>query len=228
MIRWLLAFVVIAAAAWWLATPRRTVFDQAAPTAADTASGAPVSDTPTSTVTIRGCDTPARLAAEDGTVQSEAPSTLSPIKLGRGMLKPLAGFSVAARVLSRKEYGSGREADFSPVDLALGWGRMRDDDVLSHLDIRQSGRWYHYSWSGLPPIPPDEIVRSSANMHMIPSNDTIAAALDAVEEDDRVRIDGWLVQVEANDGWRWRSSLSRDDSGAGACEVIYVCAVTRQ
>ena len=44
---------------------------------------------------------------------------------------------------------------------------------------------------------------------------------------DRVRINGWLVEANAADGWRWRSSTSRDDSGGGACEVVYVCSISR-
>ncbi len=71
-------------------------------------------------------------------------------------------------------------------------------------------------------------MRSSANMHLVPANDAVADALAAVDAGDRVRIDGWLVQIDATDGWRWRSSLTREDSGAGACELIYVCAVTRR
>ena len=67
-------------------------------------------------------------------------------------------------------------------------------------------------------------------MHMIPASDEVAAALNRIKRDDRVRIDGWLVQVDADDGWRWRSSLTRDDSGGGggACELVFVCAVTRE
>ena len=61
-----------------------------------------------------------------------------------------------------------READYAPTDLALGWGRMTEDAVVARLDIRQSGRWYRYRWQGDPPIPLAEIVRSSANMHMVP------------------------------------------------------------
>jgi hypothetical protein len=34
------------------------------------------------------------------------------------------------------------------------------------------------------------------------------------------------VQVNTPDGWRWRSSLTREDTGGGACEVVYVCAVS--
>lgn len=218
MLRWLLLFIAIAAAAWWLATP------------SSPPGGANPSSLTSTAVThaASDCRPPPRLAGADGAVQSDAPSDMSPFALANATAKPLAGFSVAARVLSRREYGSDREADFAPLDLALGWGRMREDAVLSQLDISQGGRWYRYRWSAQPPLPPDEIARSSANMHMIPASPSVAAALADVEEGDAVRIDGWLVQVNASDGWRWRSSLTREDTGGGACEVVYVCAVTRR
>lgn len=215
MVRWLLLFIAIAAAAWWLATP-------SSPQGA-----APLSSTAI-THAATACRPPPRLAGGDGAVQSDAPGGMSPFALANATAQPLAGFSVAARVLSRREYGNDREADFAPLDLALGWGRMREDGVLSQLDISQGGRWYRYRWSAQPPLPPDEIARSSANMHMIPASPSVAAALADVEEGDAVRIDGWLVQVNAADGWRWRSSLTREDTGGGACEVVYVCAVTRR
>jgi len=31
-----------------------------------------------------------------------------------------------------------------------------------------------------------------------------------------------LVEVKAQDGWTWRSSLSREDTGNGACELMLV------
>jgi len=218
MLRWLFLFIAIAAAAWWVGTPSAT-----APFPSSSSATMPSAPR----LSVVACVPPTRLAGEDGAVQSDAPGGMTPFPLSKASAKPLAGFSVAARVLSRKAYGSGREADFSPVDLALGWGPMRDDAVLSQLDISQSGRFYRYRWSDQPPIPPDDIVRSSANMHLVPANSAVADALDAVDAGDRVRIDGWLVQIDANDGWRWRSSLTREDSGAGACELIYVCGVTQ-
>jgi hypothetical protein len=174
------------------------------------------------------CPPPPRVVDQDVPLQSPVPSEFRAIRLVPATLQPLAGFSIEARVLAREDYRTGRESDLSPTDLALGWGRMRDETVLAQLDIDQSNRWYHYRWQGAPPIPVDEIIRSSANMHMIPSSDAIARELANVRQGDRVRIDGWLVEADAPDGWRWRSSLSRDDSGSGACEVVYVCSIARQ
>jgi hypothetical protein len=173
-----------------------------------------------------GCPMPPAVPALGAPRQSDVPSGLAPFRLKPATLQPLAGFSIDARVLSRQDYRSGRESDLSPTDLALGWGRMRDDAVLARLDVSQSGRWYMYRWSDAPPIPVEEIVRSSANMHVIPANDDVARALDRVRAGDRVRMDGWLVEADAPDGWTWRSSLTRDDSGDGACEVVYACSLS--
>jgi len=42
---------------------------------------------------------------------------------------------------------------------------------------------------------------------------------------DVVRIDGWLIRIDGDEGWHWQSSLSREDSGAGACELVLVCSI---
>ena len=174
------------------------------------------------------CPLPPGVAHDTAPLQSPVPAGLPAFARGDARVLPQAGFSIEARVLSREDYHLGREADYAPTDLALGWGRMREDAVLKRLDISQGGRWYHYRWSGDPPIPPRDIVRSSANMHIIPADARIADALEHVRAGDRVRIDGWLVNVEAGDGWRWRSSLTREDSGSGACELVYACAISLQ
>ena len=46
-------------------------------------------------------------------------------------------FTLEGRVLSRKDYGSGRESDLSPTDLAMGWGKMADEEVIKAFDISQ-------------------------------------------------------------------------------------------
>ena len=149
-----------------------------------------------------------------------------PQRIGEFQVEALHGFTVRGRVLGREDYRFGTEAELSPMDLALGWGRMSDSAVLGRLSISQGGRFYHYRWgSDGPPIPAAEIVRSSANMHMIPLDPGVASALDRIREGQVVRVEGWLVRVARADGWRWVSSTRRDDSGAGACELVLVSSV---
>ena len=59
-------------------------------------------------------------------------------------------------------------------------------------------------------------------MHMIPANPVVEKRLKSVRPGNIVRVRGCLVEVSAKDGWRWRSSLTRTDTGPGACELIWV------
>jgi hypothetical protein len=88
-------------------------------------------------------------------------------------IKPLKDFKIVARVLSAEHYTMDAGADLVPVDLALGWGRMSETSVINQLNISQGGRFYRYHYNLPAPIPPNEIVTHSANMHMIPSTDAI-------------------------------------------------------
>lgn len=173
------------------------------------------------------CVLPPGAVAGQAPLQTGVPPAMRAFRHGDFVVSPLAGFSLEARVLAREDYRFDAEAALSPTDLALGWHQMADPANYQRLDISQSGRWYHYRWGAEgPPLPPDEIVRSSANMHLIPADDTVARALSRVRPDQTVRLQGWLVQARRDDGWLWRSSLSREDSGDGSCELIYVCALT--
>ncbi len=207
---WMVLALVLVVGGWWFSPMSPRV-----PRVAATADGG-----------YATCPMPPRVEANSEPLQSPVPASMPAFQLAVAQLQPLAGFSVDARVLSREDYSIGRAARLSPTDLALGWGRMREDAVLSHLAISQSARWYEYRWSGDPPLPLSEIARSSANMHMIPADRFSAEALHHVHVGDHIRVDGWLVEATTPDGWTWRSSLTRDDVGDGACEVVYVCAIT--
>lgn len=173
------------------------------------------------------CVLPPTASPGQAPLQSDVPATMRAFRVGEFTVSPLAGFSAEARVLSREDYHFGPESALSPTDLALGWQRMADPAVYGRLGISQSGRWYHYRWDGDgPPLPVEEIIRSSANMHLVPADETVARALARVRPQQTVRLQGWLVEVRRDDGWTWRSSLSREDSGGGACELIYVCALS--
>ena len=90
----------------------------------------------------------------------------------------------------------------------------------------QSGRWYRWQTESYP-IPRREVEISSANMHMVPANERAAQQLQSVDEDDQIRIVGQLVDISATDGWRWRSSRTRMDTGNGACELVLLEQIHR-
>jgi len=140
-------------------------------------------------------------------------------------IQPVAGYDIRAKVLSTERYRTGREAELSPVDFALGWGPMSDQTVLSQLQISQGGRWYQYRWDNQPPIAPAVIIQHSANTHLIPADDSVRKDLLNIERGQVVRLKGMLVNVEHPDGWKWRSSTTRDDTGPGSCELMWVTGV---
>jgi hypothetical protein len=137
------------------------------------------------------------------------------------LITPVATFWVEARVLSIKKYRSDRESDLAPVDLALGWGPMSDEAVLKDIEIGQSNRFYFWRTMHFP-IPRKAIEENSANMHLIPEDRYLAGRVNAARRGNIVVIKGYLVNVGSDDDWHWRSSLTRKDTGPGACELIWV------
>ena len=133
-----------------------------------------------------------------------------------------ARFEIRARVLSTEPYYTGRTADLSPLDLALGWGVMSNQAVIDQLNISQSGRWYRWRYEASPPVPEQQIINSSSNMHMIPASKAIDRSLKKLRKGDIVSLSGYLVDVDHASGWHWRSSMTRTDTGDGACELVYV------
>jgi len=137
-------------------------------------------------------------------------------------LQPLAHFTIDARVLHRKIYRYDRPAELVPVDLALGWGPMSDQHVLDHLRISQSMRFYWYEYQRQPPIPKDQIISHSTNIHVIPSTTAIASRCKSLRTGSLVHLSGELVEATGPGIGTWRSSLSRTDTGNGACELMWV------
>jgi hypothetical protein len=142
-------------------------------------------------------------------------------KLDDFNFKALAEYKIKARVLSRNDFSVGMESEISPYDLALGWGPMSDQSVIDKLDISQSNRWYRWKADVLP-IPAREISLNSANVHIIPKDEAIEEKFDEVFKGSLIEMNGYLVEITTSDGWRWRSSLKRDDTAGGSCELLWV------
>lgn len=150
-----------------------------------------------------------------------------PIEHGRWTLTPRARYDITARVLGRERYRLDRIAGLVPVDLALGWGPMSDSAVLSHLTVEQSARFFTLRWPADPPLDPTTMLRHSANTHTIPASPRIERQLEHLRKGEVVRLVGELVDARRDDGLYMNTSMTREDTGGGACEVMLVESIER-
>jgi len=145
----------------------------------------------------------------------------TPIAQGHWTLTPRAEYDITARILSREDYSFDSLAGLIPEDLALGWGAMSDNRILADFKISQGARFYGWRASALP-IPAQEVIEHSANTHVIPADSVVRSQLARLRTGQVVHLSGVLVDAVRDDGAYIRTSLTRTDSGAGACEVMLV------
>lgn len=140
------------------------------------------------------------------------------LERGDFRLRPRAEFEATVRILRREHYSLDRISRLAPTDFAVGWGPMSDGRVLADIEISQGNRFYFWRTENWP-IDRRGIESNSANWHVIPENEAVASALDRLRAGSIVQFSGRLVDIEGNDGGM-RTSLSRTDTGAGACEIL--------
>lgn len=141
--------------------------------------------------------------------------------------RELANFKIRGLLLSKSSYSAGANEPRSvlaPCDLAVSWGPMSTPSVLKNFTFYQKDRFFYYasltSFSETAKqIKTDEHV---ANIHIIPANETITSALNSLQPHDTITLKGTLVEVSFKGQVIWKSSLRRDDSGDGACELLYL------
>ena len=75
---------------------------------------------------------------------------------------------------------------------------------------------------GAWPLPQDVIESHSANMHLIPASRSVERQLKTIRPADVVDMRGYLVEARGAGTRPWRSSLTRTDTGSGACELMWV------
>lgn len=165
---------------------------------------------------------PPGVLVPEAPVQTAPAAGGAPFGLGDYRVTPRADFRIRARVLSREDYRWGAEADLSPMDLALGWGVMSDQSVLDRIDITQGGRWYFTRYELPAPLPDTAIIRNSGNMHLVPANELVRRQIRGIRKGDVISASGQLVDIDHDSGFYWRTSLSRNDTGGGSCEIFYV------
>jgi hypothetical protein len=176
-------------------------------------------------LTGRPVHPPDGVLAADDPVQTIVPNG-DKVRVGRWTLTVRADYRITGRILARERYHFDALSDLIPEDLALGWGPMSDNQMLRAIDISQSNRFYYWRATAGSPLSRNSIITHSANTHVIPQNSTIARQLSRLRSGQVVTLTGELVDGARDDGMSIRTSLVRNDTGAGSCEVLWVSDVS--
>ena len=134
-----------------------------------------------------------------------------------------AKYDITARVLRKEIYHFDGGAGLAPVDLGVGWGPLSDSTLIDQLEFSQMGRFFYWRpRTASFPLPTATLISHLAQMHMIPATPSIEAKLRKLRPGQVVTASGYLVDIRGADGFTWSTSLSRTDTGDGACEVFWV------
>lgn len=148
-------------------------------------------------------------------------------------LTPVFAYDISALIVSRINYAAFtiyKSDKTFPVDLCLTWGDNAVRQVFKSpgVSFSQDCRWCWVQWDRDVGFNLSEL----SNNHLLISDPKLEKKVQNFHVGDQVRIKGKLVDVKAElVGKRgsydspeilWKTSTSRADGGAGACEVIYV------
>jgi hypothetical protein len=150
------------------------------------------------------------------------------LKNARMTLIPVAHYKVSGMVVSRKTYDEGWAGRISPIDLAIAWGKLTEPEYDRDLQYRHGHRWYFYRLKKGSLLNNEYVASHSSNHHMIPANENIRRALKTIARKNRVVLEGRLVNIKGTFKGQavfWDTSLYRNDTGQGACELFYVMKV---
>ena len=160
-------------------------------------------------------------------IQIDNPDTLIPLIEISGAsytLIPKAAYHTAGMIVSTQHYIKGFMSKLSPYDYALIWGKA--PEYLPFLKFDQVVRFCLYTTRHPEKIDLEYFSSHMSNNHLIPATPNLRKALPLARKKDLVEIDGYLVYVTGQDKKNgvstWNSSLTREDKGNGACEIIYV------
>ena len=147
-------------------------------------------------------------------------------------LTPSHFYEISGLIVSKKDYSwlsIYRRNKALPVDLCMIWGGNVASDSFKNGDVKfwQGMRFCNFQYG--PGVAFNQ--QQLSYNHLLIDNDYVNGIVKDFNVGDQIKITGKLVTVSAiNVGERehdptyfgMKSSTTRTDTGAGACEVIYV------
>lgn len=168
----------------------------------------------------------AKSTLESGPIQQKIKEEI--IEFKDVKITKLARYDITGVVVTKEYYYYGGGANkISKEDLTLCWGPASKniDDITVHFGLND--RFVEYSISGeLYQKYGKNATNYISNNHIIPMSNSISKIIKRAQKGDTVQLVGYLVYCEG-DGWTWGpSSMTRTDTGNGACEIFLVEGAT--
>ena len=146
----------------------------------------------------------------------------------RFVVHPVAEYSIAGVLVSRNDIGGFSDiyhtsSSVDVVDVCLVWGENARERVYRSVEFWSEpfSCWFRApNFELLDDFRRDQM----SNTHVLAKDEFIAKRLNRLRLGDQIRMRGRLVNYNpagASEALR-KSSLVRDDSGNGACEVMFV------
>jgi len=147
---------------------------------------------------------------------------------------PLYEYEISGLIVSKINYKAFSIEKFNrvfPIDLCLIWGENVKSGVYRNPALRfsQDCRWCNVQYLSSD-IKFD--FNKISNNHLLVKEPVLERKLRSLAVGDQVKLIGKLVNIKATlkgeagtydaSSYSWNTSVIRTDSGAGACEVIYV------
>lgn len=149
-------------------------------------------------------------------------------------LSPLFNYEISGLVVHRRIYNRwyslSRTDSVFPIDLCVIWGENVKSGVYKYRDVKfsQDSRWCWYKYKDGHVV----INEAGSNNHLVIRDDDFERLANKIRAGDQIRLTGKLVNVEAKPLFKperyepkeliWLTSTIRTDTGAGACETIFV------
>jgi hypothetical protein len=149
---------------------------------------------------------------------------------GSATLIPQAKYTIAAKLCGRKRYRRPWQSLVAPYDLCLSWGRLATEELSGKVKFSQDMRWYQFLVKPGTSFDPKYVSAHSANTHLIYADKNLEKAAARLSKGDIVELTGYLINLKGKykgyEVW-WNSSMTREDTGNGACEVLYLTGLRK-
>jgi hypothetical protein len=181
-----------------------------------------------------------RLPPRDALVASvmeepaQTPTAVAPFKVTvEGIeygIKPVYDYDIAGLVVSRHDSATwwdyihaASHDHLNVADLCMVWGVNAAD--AAYLDMSfSSGQFVCYFQAHSASSAQAQYFRALSNNHVLTTDPSVASRIAHLRVGDQVRLRGHLVEYTHHHGFEFHrgTSVSRDDTGNGACETVFV------